>query len=234
MGGVTRPRYRIRIVDLTGDRIQDTARLHAASFPDKIETLLGLDCIADVLRERFLGADRDSYCRIALSEPDGRLAGYLYSTKLWPDNRWSHAFINQAIFRRHFWRKVWLRPAIWRYLLKSVTGRFGKRVLNEREVEPFYPDTEVAKMLAVSPDFRGGNVGADLMRDIEPNAIERGARRLNGLIERNNIKAERLYKSIGWVRTSPDTDEFDVFAMHKILAPAQSQRDDQVAPISAG
>jgi len=228
-----RPHYPLEIVDLTEERVMDTARLHALSFPDKIETLLGIDCIAEVLRERFLGPRRDSYCRLAIHKPDGRLAGFLYSTTLWPDNRWSHAFINRAIFRRHFWRKLWLRSAVWGYALQTLRGRFGRKVLNERESEPYYPNTEVAKMLAVSPDFRGGNVGVDLMLDIEPMALARGAVRLNGLVERSNIKAEKLYKSIGWVRTSPDTDRYDVFAMHKMLAQAIPARPQAARRITS-
>jgi GNAT superfamily N-acetyltransferase len=77
--------------------------------------------------------------------------------------------------------------------------------------------TEVVNIVAVHPDCRGGNVGADLMLDYETQARRRGTRRLHLLVEHGNLRAERLYASLGWRRTCPDPGRFPVFAMVKDL-----------------
>jgi ribosomal protein S18 acetylase RimI-like enzyme len=220
MGSTAKKHYDIDIKDLSETYLDAVARLHALCFPAKIETLLGHDCLIDVLRERFLGPRRDSYCRIAVLKSDGKLAAYLYATPLGGKEAYSHAFINPRVLKAHLVRKVWLRPRVWGYMLRRFWNKRFKPLRNEGDAQAVHPHTEVAKMLAIDPDCRGGNVGVDLMLDQEREAAKRGARRVCGLIERNNIKAEKLYASIGWVRTSPDSDRYDIFAMHKDIEPS--------------
>ncbi len=212
-----RPRknFEIRIEPLSERYVEDAARIHAVCFPDKIETLLGHDCICDVYHTRFLGPQRDTFCLIAVHQPDGKLAAYLYGSEPMKDPDMPHGFINQRVFRRHLFRKIWFRPDLWRFLVKFAWRKFFDKSYNEGADKPVPEWASVAKMLGIHPDFRGGNIGVDLMLAIEDEARKRGARRLMGLVEQTNIKAEKLYKSIGWVRTSPDADKYTVFAMHK-------------------
>jgi len=229
MGERARRHFDVRIEPLAESHIEEAARIHARCFPDKIETLLGLDCIREVYRERFLGPRRDTFCLVAIHVPDGRLAAYLYGSDLVPQSSSPHAFINQAIAKRHLLKSGWYRPRIWKFLLNRVLSRLFGKHQNESAVVPVPQWGCVAKMLGIHPDFRGGNVGVDLMLAIEGEAMKRGARRLYGLVERTNIKAERLYASIGWVRTNADSDKWQVFSMHKDLF-ADSQPVDP-APV---
>jgi len=216
-----RPRksFDIRIEMLSEQYVEEAASLHRVCFPDKIETLLGQACVRDVYRDRFLGPHPDTYCLVAIHKPDGKLAGYLYGSDLVPQSSSPHAFINNRLLLRHVLRRGWFSPPVWKWCLRQFTSRFKKENHNEGSVVPIPPWGSVAKMLGLHPDFRGGNVGVDLMLAIEGEARKRGARRLYGLVERSNIKAEKLYASIGWVRTSPDTDRWQIFSMHKDLCP---------------
>jgi ribosomal protein S18 acetylase RimI-like enzyme len=207
--------FDIDIQDLRAPYVDECARLHMLCFPQKIETLLGHECITDCLRRRYINPPGDCYCRIAIDKASGRMAGYLYAETMLPGNPLSNAFLSPAIAREHLRRRAWLSPRIWMWLAKRVWRKVFWRDWNEGATQDIQTGWEVAKMLAIHPDFRGGNVGVDLMLDHEKESIRRGGTRVCGLVERDNIKAEKLYKSVGWARTSPATDEYYVFAMHK-------------------
>lgn len=214
--------FDIEIRDLSEAFIEDCTRLHWQCFPDKLESRLGLACIADCLRRRYVPAARDAYCRIAVERTTGRLLGYLYAESI-EHGELAHAFLSPAIARRHLLARGWSRPAVWAWLL----GRFwrlltGRRFRVREPAANRAPGGEVAKMLAVHPDARGSNVGRDLMVDHELEARARGRTRLLGRVQRGNHKAERLYASIGWERSEPGAEADEVFAMHKAL------RDDNV------
>jgi ribosomal protein S18 acetylase RimI-like enzyme len=215
MSARPRKHFEIRIEALSEAYVEQAARIHAVCFPQRIETLLGHDCICDVYRTRFLGPQRDTFCLIAIHTPDGRLAAYLCGSEPMQDPELPHGFINPRVFRRHLLRKVWRRPDLWGPLFSLLRQRLLHKGCIEGADKPVPEWASVAKLLGIDPEFRGGNIGVDLMLAIEGEARKRGARRLMGLVEQTNIKAEKLYKSIGWVRTSPDADKYTVFAMHK-------------------
>lgn len=217
MAATDRKLYDIEIRVLQEADFPAAARLHRICFPDKIESLLGDSCIIDTYHERFSGAAADSYALVAIHRRDGRLAGYIYASDMGPEPFWAHAFVGRTTIRRQMRSRAWRTPAVWAWLLKRVWRKLFARDLNEGDVVQMPPHTTVAKMLAVDPDFRFGNVGIDLMLEIESEARRRGARRLAGLVEHRNRKAERLYNSIGWVRTTPATEKYTVFSMHKDL-----------------
>jgi ribosomal protein S18 acetylase RimI-like enzyme len=78
---------------------------------------------------------------------------------------------------------------------------------------------EFINHVAVAPAFRFGNIGIDLMLDAEEQASKRGARRVFGMVHAKNTSAQRLYYSIGWVRTLPDARDLDPIPIHKDLPP---------------
>jgi len=213
-----RKHFDIDIRDLTEEYVDACARVHAECFPDKLETLLGLECLRDCLRRRYMKPQGDCFCRIAVSKSDGRLAGYVYAEPMRAVV--SNSFLNRPIARAHLLRRIWLRPRLWLYVVRRVYRSLFRKTWNEGLTLHGRPDWEVAKMLGIHPDFRGGNVGVELMLAHERDARARGMTRVCGLIERTNVKAARLYQSIGWVYTSPDWQKYDVFAMHKDLTPA--------------
>jgi len=217
MSSRPRKRFEIEIRDLADDDVEACARLHGLCFPDKLETLLGHACIVDCLRQRYVAPRGDCFCRVAIDKSSGRLAGYLYAETMVPGNPLSNAFLNKRIAKGHLFRRVWFSPRLWGWLAQRIWRRLFGRDWNEGARQDIQSGWEVAKMLGIEPDFRGGNVGVDLMLDNEAEARRRGVRRICGLIERGNVKAERLYQSIGWQRTSADSDCYQVFAMHKDL-----------------
>lgn len=212
----------LEIRDLSEEQVEACARLHRLCFPEKLESLLGHACIADCLRSRYMPPGGDAHCRVALARETGQLVGYCYAESI-EHGELAHAFLSPALARKHVMRVGWRRPAVWRWLLNRGWSKLVGRGIRVREPEANrVAGGEVAKMLAVHPDARGTNVGHDLMVDNEIEARRRGVRRLLGRVLRGNVKAERLYASIGWVRSAPDSQEDEVFAMHKEL------RDDNV------
>ncbi len=208
--------------DLSEEHVDACARLHRLCFPEKLESLLGHACITDCLRTRYMPPVGDAYCRVALVRETGQLVGYCYAESI-AHGELAHAFLSPALARKHLLRTGWRRPAVWSWLINRVWRRLISHGGRVREPEANRAlGGEVAKMLAVHPDARGTNVGRDLMVDNELEARRRGARRLLGRVLRGNVKAERLYASIGWVRSLPDSQHDEVFAMHKEL------RDDNV------
>lgn len=212
-----RKHFDIRIEMLTEKYLDEAASLHQICFPQKVETLLGKACVRDVFMERVLRPERDTLCLIAIHQPDDRVAGYLCVSGLVPGTRSPHAFINRRVLARHMVRSGWFRPGVWKWWGKRIRARFIKEDYNENSVVPIPPWGSVVMVVGLHPSFRGGNVGADLMMAIEDAARERGARRLYLLVERTNVRAERLYASVGWQRTSPDTDRWQIFSMQKDL-----------------
>lgn len=208
--------FDIDICDLSEEYVEQCAQIHAISFPEKIESMLGHACIADCLRTRYMPPDHDCYCRIAIDRSSGRVASYCHAE---PSRGFlSNAFLSTAVLTKHLLRRGWYKPQVWLWVVKRIIKKYTRSsTSNEGMFVESNPKWEIAKMLAIHPDFRGSNVGLDLMLDNEAEARKRGSQRICGLIKRDNIKAERLYKSIGWVRTSPDTDKYDVFAMHRDL-----------------
>lgn len=221
-----RKHFEIEIRDLTEEFVDQTARLHKLCFPRKIESVLGVDCIADCLRRRYIQPHGDCYCRIAILKSNGKVVSYCHAESL-SHGPSAHAFLSRRIARKHLLRKIWFSPGAWAFLARRIAAKVFGRGLNERDTIAYQPDWEVAKMLAIDPEVRGGNVGVDMMLDNEREARRRGATRICGLIEKRNVKAARLYESIGWERDSPDTDRFEVFAMHKKLS---SETGTQQAP----
>ena len=213
-----RPRrnFDIQIESLTEPRMAETAALHRICFPDKVESLLGCKCICDVYRERFLSAHPDTFGLIATHVPDHRVVGFAYVTDLVPQSSSHHSFINKRLLMRHIARGVWFSPAIWKWCGMRFKNR-NRADFSEGRSVPIPPDGSVVKMVGVHPDFRGSNVGVELMRAVEVEARRRGARSFHLLVERSNLKAERLYQSVGWVRTDPDTNRWQLFAMRKDL-----------------
>ncbi len=209
--------FDIDIVDLAEHHVAETARIHAACFPDKLETLLGLSCIEDCLRRRYIQPHGDCYCRVAVSRDNGRVAAYCHAERFKGGSGLANAFLRPDIAKAHLWRSGWMRPKVWLWLLRRVWARLFSRPGNEGDTLSVRDDWEVAKMLGIHPDYRGGNVGIDLMLDNEAEARKRGSKRICGLVEQNNIKAEKLYKSIGWVRTTENSTHWKVFAMHREL-----------------
>ena len=210
-----RPHFDIEIQDLSEEFVDQCAAVHAMCFPEKIETLLGHGCIVDCLRRRYMPPHDDCFCRIAVDKFNRKLAGYCYAEPM--RGALANAFLNRQILVKHLLRRVWFLPRVWGWILRRVVRSRTHRGWNEGDSITPGANWEVAKMMGLHSDYRGGNVGVDLMLDNEAQARQRGVKRICGLVERNNIKAERLYKSIGWARTSPDTDRYDVFAMHKDL-----------------
>ncbi len=215
-----RKHFDIDIVDLSDRYVDETAAIHAVCFPDKIETLLGVACIADCLRRRYVQPGGDCYSRIAIDRATGRVAGYCHAEPLRPDGGLANMFLSRAIAREHLLRNVWFRPRVWWWLARRLGRKLAQRDWNEGYTLQVLPGWEVAKMLGLHPDYRGGNVGHDLMLDNEQQARQRGSIRICGLVERSNIKAEKLYASIGWVRSSAGSERYEVFAMHRDLTAA--------------
>lgn len=217
----------VEIRDLSEGSVEACARLHRQCFPDKLESRLGLACIADCLRRRYLPAARDAHCRIAVERATDRLLGYLYAETI-EHGELAHAFLSSPIALRHMLVRGWYRPSVWAWLLGRLWRLLtGRRIKVREPAANRAPGGEVAKMLAVHPDARGTNVGRDLMVDHELQARARGRTRLLGRVLRDNIKAERLYASIGWERSEPAAAADEVFAMHKVL------RDDNVLAFTA-
>lgn len=217
MASRPRKQYEIDIEDLSEPYVEAVARLHTQCFPGKIESLLGFSCIAGLLQRRYLSPQRDSLCRIAVLKPERRLAAYVCGVRLGPAQDWPYTFIDRPALRRGLLRRIWLSPRIWSFLARSIWQRAWKTRGDESRGLESTPCTEVVNMLAVHPECRGGNIAVDLMRDYELQARVRGARRLNLLVEKGNLRAERLYASLGWARTSPATASYAVFAMYKVL-----------------
>lgn len=213
-----RPRTHIDIdiVDLSEPRVDECARLHAECFPTKLETLLGHECIADCLRTRYIHPPGDCFCRVGIRKSDGKLMAYCYAEPLRPDGGWSNAFLSPALAKKHLLRRLWLRPGVWAWVVRRIWNTLAGLDDNEGASLRVPPrGWEVAKMLGVHPQARGSNVSVDMMIDNEEEARRRGMTRVCGLIEASNTKAERLYASLGWVRTSGK--RYRVFAMHKDL-----------------
>lgn len=214
-----RPRrhFDIRIEMLSERRMDAAAAVHQICFPEKVESLLGRACIFDTYRERFLNTHPDTFCLLAIHAADDRVAGFVYVSDLVPQSSSPHSFTNKRLLMRHFARRIWFSPRVWMW----CWGRFRNRDrqdFSEGRARPIPPDGSVVKMVGVHPDFRGGNVGGELMRAVEVEARRRGARSLHLLVERGNIRAERLYQSVGWVRTDPNANRWQLFAMRKELA----------------
>ncbi len=210
--------YDIEIRPLKEEDFIETARVHVACFPEKIESLLGPACIIDTFRERFLSPSPDTYGLVAIHKPDGRLAGFVYGAKTGLTGRAAHRFTTSETLRRHMLRRGWWHPHVWQYVLRRLWGKWFTSASNEGYTLPLPPDSSVVKMLGVDPPFRFSNVGFDLMAAFEAEAVRRGATQAFALVDRANSRAERLYESIGWARTSPRELDYAVFAMHKDLA----------------
>jgi len=214
-----RPRktFDIRFEYLSRPYVDDVASLHLTCFPKKVESLLGCACVRDLLLDRMLGPERDTLCVIAVHQADNRLAGYACVSDLVAQSSSLHAFINKRVLKRHMLRSGWARPSVWMWWLNRMTNRFRRVDHSEGSVVPIPPAGGVVKIVGIHPEFRGGNVGVDLMMRVETEARSRGLRELHLLVEQSNIKAERLYASTGWVRTSPETGRWQLFCMKKIL-----------------
>lgn len=205
------------------------AEMHIASFPDKLESLLGPAAIIDTYRERVFAAGADTYGLVAISRRDGRLAGFVLSSELGVPPALAHRFIGSAALRRHFPRRVPFSPRLWRFMLTRIWRKVAPHGENEGATLPLGPTTCVVKLLGVEPAFRFGNTPFDLMLAAEEEARRRGATRLCGLVEASNRAAERVYERLGWVRTSPDRRDFAVFAMHKDLVPRPASETQTAA-----
>lgn len=209
--------FDIEIRPLTEQDLIEAARVHMVCFPEKIESLLGPACIIDTFRERILGPSPDTFGLVAIHKPDSRLAGFVYGAQTGLRGRAAHRFTTSVTLRRHMLRRGWWHPGVWRYVLRRLWGKLLRSGANEGYTLPLPPDSSVVKMLGVDPPFRFSNIGFDLMAAFEGEAVRRGARRAFALVDRANSRAERLYVSIGWARTSPRARDYAVFAMHKAL-----------------
>ncbi len=217
MGDTARRNFDLEIRDLSEPYVDETARIHVLCFPEKLEAKLGVDCIADCLRRRYVSPGGDCFSRIAIDSMTGRVAGYCHGERLVPGSSEANMFLGLALARKYLRRRIWLRPGVWVWVTERVLRKFSRRVWNEGDALQVLPNWEVAKMLGIHPDYRGGNVGKALMLDNELQARRRGSDRICGLVKQSNIKAERLYASVGWVRSSSDSRHYDVFAMHRDL-----------------
>jgi len=228
--------FDIRIEELSEPYLEDTARIHAACFPDRIETYLGLDCIVAVYRDRFLGPQGDSRCLLAINQPDGRVAAFIYASHLergWaPTLALANRFISPRVLKKYLLARMWFRPRVWLYVLRRAIHRLKPGGWDEGATLSLPRDAVVAKMLGVAPEFRYGNVAIDMMVAIEDDARRQGAARLMGLVEQTNTKAQRLYHFLGWVHFSPNSDQYAVFAIHKDLS-ADSALQDQSGSATA-
>lgn len=222
-----RRQFEIEIRDLAIDDVAACAEIHQICFPNKIETILGNECIQDCLRTRYIAPHGDCVSRVAVDRESGRVAAYLHAEPMRPGDNLSNAFLNSNLARKHLLRRGWYRPRVWAWFARRLWRKLFARDWNEGTTLDIRPNWEVAKMLGIHPDFRGGNIGVDLMRDNEAEAQRRGAQRICGLIERSNIKAERLYASVGWVRTSTNSDHYEVFAMHRDLTEAVADPESE-------
>lgn len=193
------------------------ARLHAVCFPDKIETLLGARCITDTYHDRYIGPMADSFALVAVHRRDGRYVGFVYGTNPGATGTFAHAFISRAALKRHFLRRAIFLPRVWLFVFRRILRKLGGGAPNEGDRLELGAGSCVVKMVGVAPEFRFGNAAFDLMQAVEDEARRRRATRLVGLVERSNRSAERLYSFLGWVRTSPDRNDYAVFAMHKNL-----------------
>jgi GNAT superfamily N-acetyltransferase len=104
-------------------------------------------------------------------------------------------------------------------VLRRVVRKLFDGPPNEGDALPLGAESCVIKPVGVAPECRFSNAAVDLMQAGEAEARRRGATRLIGLVERSNTKAARLYAFLGWARTSPEREDFGVYAMHKDLAP---------------
>lgn len=212
-----RRQFDIRIEMFSERRMEETAAVHQICFPEKVESLLGRACICGAYRERFLSTHPDTFCLLAIHNADDRVAGFVYVSDLVPQSSSPHSFTNKRLLMRHFARGIWFSPGVWKWCWVRFKNR-GRQDFSEGRAVPIPPGGSVVKMVGVHPDFRGGNVGVDLMRAVEDEARRRGARSFHLLVERSNLRAESLYKSVGWVRTDPNTDRWQLFAMRKELS----------------
>lgn len=205
------------------------AAVHIASFPEKLESLLGIGAIVDTYRERVFAPGADTYGLVAISRRDGRLAGFVLSSELGVPPALAHRFIGSAALRRHFVRRAPFSPRLWRFVLERIRRKFAPHGENEGATLPLGPTTCVVKLLGVDPAFRFGNTPFDLMLAAEEEARRRGATRVCGLVEASNRAAERVYERLGWVRTSPHRRDFAVFAMHKDLTQRSASETEAAA-----
>jgi len=230
--------FDIRIEELSEPYLEATARVHAVCFPDRIETFLGLDCIVAVYRDRFLGPRRDSQCLLAINQRDDRVAAFVYASE--PGHgrgqtlALANRFISPRVLKRYLLARMWFRPRVWLYVLRRVFRKLKPGGWDEGATLPLPPDAVAAKMLGVAPEFRFGNVGIDLMVAIQNDAHRRGVVRMMGLVEQTNTKAERLYRFLGWVRTSPNSDHYAVFAMQKDLTTDSAPQDQPRSSTAPG
>ncbi len=221
--------FDIDIQDLTEPYVVPVARLHAECFPEKLESQLGIACVADLLQRRCLGPHPDFFCRVAVLTSDGRLGGYVLSAGLRRDHHCP--FITPSSILIHFARRGWTSLRIWRLLICLVCAKIHGRKANREAI----PATQIAageaasaapaefiNHVAVAPAVRFGNIGIDLMLDAEEQAWKRGARRVFGMVHAKNTAAQRLYFSIGWKKTFSDAGDLDSIPIHKDPSPPDS------------
>ncbi len=203
----------IDIVDVCEPHVETVAKFLVTAFPDYLDAALGERCLASLLRERCMGPDRKTVCRIAIRKSDGACVSCCFCGLITPDGD-AHLLVDREVARREVRRLIWTTPALWRYMLRW----FYRKLFDRSSYEGRPPGAGmVASHLVVHPDCRGSNVGRDMMLDADEVARRYGVRRLCGVVHRDNYKAERLYASIGWVRSSPEAAHYTVFSMHKDL-----------------
>ncbi|MBI4578367.1 MAG: GNAT family N-acetyltransferase [Planctomycetes bacterium] len=218
--------YPIDIVDLSEDLLDPLSRAFSRWWEGGVDVLLGLACIKEAFRQRCLSAGADMACRIAMLKADRRMVGFCLSVPQ-PKMNQSSALVTHALALRHLKWRIWTSPRLWRYvnrfLVRRIKARFfgrgGKEQMSAFAAQDGLLDgkTEYVAQLIVDADYRFGNIGFDLMLDMEEQARRRSARRVCGLVNRNNIRAQRVYAAVGWKRTSPGDTNHDHFMMHKDL-----------------
>jgi len=210
-------------VDTKSSDLDIIARIHIKAFPNSLSSKLGFKYCRKMI-SWYLEDERGELFHLVES---GEVLGYCGGLSIIASGMHGSAtsvtqytfgeLITSFIFRPWlvFHTEIHKRlPFIW----KNLKLRLGLARMNNQEKtiatgKSFVPSMGLV-VIGVLPECQGKGYGSIILKEFEKRAREKGFKRINLSVRKDNEKAIAAYMKNGWLISSTNDEEL---SMHKIL-----------------
>jgi GNAT superfamily N-acetyltransferase len=210
-------------VDSKSSDLDKIARIHVKTFGDSLSSRLGFKYCRKMI-SWYLEDERGELFHLVES---GEILGYCGGLSITvPGKHGSATSVTQFSFKElitSFFLRPWLifHPEIRKrlpFIWKNLKLRLGLSSMNDLAkttdvVKPFIPSMGLV-VIGVLPEYQGKGYGSVILKEFERRANEKGFRRINLSVRKDNRQAIAAYMKNGWRISS--TGEEDL-SMHKTL-----------------
>jgi ribosomal protein S18 acetylase RimI-like enzyme len=191
------PDTEIKICDVELYQVPEVARVHAAAFPNYMNTSLGGPYLRSFIKWFCISSTAIAIC--ALEED--RIVGYAIGAPQGYSKEVTRSLIWMAGFSLLIRPWLWLKPAI----LRNLAIRLGitAESFSPQDIPALKPPIFSLVGIGVLPEVRGRKVGWKLMNAIEERAVHQmDTKSLKLTVYRDN-NARIFYEKLGWIHHDP-------------------------------